>query len=177
MADTLKYCKVRKVKDPTRGTAVAAGIDFYIPSDIDVDDFTSKCEVTKSYPNYRLNDEYFIDAIDLRPGESVMIPSGIKMKVPSGYALVMMNKSGIGAKKQLDVLACVIDQDYEGEVHLNLINVGCNTQTINAGDKIVQGVVLPINYCMTEEVASATELYSDSNSERGEGGFGSTGTK
>jgi dUTPase len=109
MADTLKYCKVRKVKDPTRGTAVAAGIDFYIPSDIDVDDFTSKCEVTKSYPNYRLNDEYFIDAIDLRPGESVMIPSGIKMKVPSGYALVMMNKSGIGAKKQLDVLACVID--------------------------------------------------------------------
>lgn len=53
-----------------------------------------------------------------------MIPSGIKMKVMPGYALVFMNKSGVGAKQQLDVLASVVDEDYEGEVHINLVNNG-----------------------------------------------------
>ena len=99
------------------------------------------------------------------------------MKVPSGHALVFMNKSGIGAKKQLDVLACVIDEDYEGEVHINLVNSGKNVQYIEAGDKIVQGLILPINYAMPEEIGTVEELYAGSDSSRGEGGFGSTGTK
>ena len=175
--ETLRYCKIRKVKSPVRGTPVAGGIDFFVPEDIDVDTFADKCKTTGCYPSYTLDDDYKIKTIELKPGESVMIPSGIKMKVMDGHALVFMNKSGIGAKKQLDVLACLVDEDYRGEVHINLVNNGWRSQTIAAGDKIVQGVILKMNYASPEEVANEDVLYADSTSERGEGGFGSTGTK
>ena len=88
-----------------------------------------------------------------------------------------MNKSGVGAKKQLDVLACLVDEDYEGEVHINLVNNGNKVQTVNAGDKIVQGVLLKMNYAMPEEVESEEKLFANSTSARGEGGFGSTDSK
>ena len=174
--ETLKYCKVREVKSPNRGTSVAGGIDFYIPTNIDVDTFMAKCDITNCYPNYTTEDGC-IKKITLLPKESVMIPSGIKMKIPDGWALVFMNKSGIGVKKQLDVLACLIDQDYEGECHINLVNTGNNAQTISAGDKIVQGVLIPMNYCVPEEVENEKVLFAGAESARGSGAFGSTGTK
>lgn len=175
--ESLKYCKIRDVASPCRGTSVAGGIDFFVPTNIDVDTFADKCKITNCHPCYELDDNYNIKTITLRPGESVMIPSGIKMKVPAGYALVFMNKSGIGAKKQLDVLACLVDEDYQGEVHINLVNSGSNVQTVSAGEKIVQGVLLKMNYAMPEEVQNATILYASTSSERGEGGFGSTDEK
>lgn len=175
--ETLKYCKVREVKSPIRGTSVAAGIDFFIPTNIDIDTFAKKCVITNCHPEYNLSDDGFIKDIMIRPGESVMIPSGIKMKIMDGWALVFMNKSGIGVKKQLSVLACVIDQDYEGEVHINLVNTGNEIQTISAGDKIVQGVLLPMNYAIPEEVENEEILFAGSESARKDGGFGSTGTK
>jgi dUTP pyrophosphatase len=175
--ETLKYCKVKEVKSPVRGTSVAAGIDFFVPTNITVDEFLQKCEITKCGPEYTLSENGHIEKIVLRPGDSVMIPSGIKMKVMDGWALVFMNKSGIGAKKQLAVLACVIDQDYEGEVHINLVNTGNEIQTISAGDKIVQGVLLPMNYALPEEVENEEVLFANSESARGEGGFGSTGSR
>lgn len=107
--EVLKYCKVREVKSPCRGTSVAGGIDFFVPTNIDVDTFAEKCNITRCHPSYTLDDNYNIKAIELQPGQSVMIPSGIKMKIPDGYALVFMNKSGVGVKKQLDVLACLVD--------------------------------------------------------------------
>lgn len=175
--ETLKYCKVREVKSPVRGTSVAAGIDFFIPTNISVDTFAEKCRITNCYPEYNLTDDGFIKDIMIRPGESVMIPSGIKMKIMDGWALVFMNKSGIGVKKQLSVLACVIDQDYEGEVHINLVNTGNEIQVISAGDKIVQGVLIPMNYAVPEEVENEELLYKNSNSERKDNGFGSTGAR
>lgn len=175
--NVLKFCKVRDVKSPVRGTSVAAGIDFFIPSGIDSATWSAKTAITGSYPLTTFDDNGNISTITLDPGQSVMIPSGIKMKIPHGFAMVMMNKSGVGAKKHLDVLAAVIDEDYEGEVHLNLVNSGTNTQTISAGDKIVQGLILPINYAVPVEVDNADVLYADSTSARGEGGFGSTGTR
>lgn len=175
--ETLKYTKVREVKSPVRGTSVAAGIDFFVPTSIDKKTFESKCKTTGCDVFCEYDENENLVKIILHPGESVMIPSGIKMKVPRGHALVFMNKSGIGAKKQLDVLACVIDEDYEGEVHINLVNSGKNVQCIEAGDKIVQGLILPINYAMPEEIGTIEELYAGSDSSRGEGGFGSTGTK
>ena len=72
---------------------------------------------------------------------------------------------------------CVVDENYQGECHLNLTNTGDCNITIEAGDKIVQGLVLPINYCQTEEMSSLEELYKDSTSDRGSDGFGSSGTK
>lgn len=72
---------------------------------------------------------------------------------------------------------CLVDCDYEGEVNINLVNNGNKEQCINAGDKIIQGVVIPVNFVMPEEVENEDILYKGSHSKRGEGGFGSTGTK
>lgn len=72
---------------------------------------------------------------------------------------------------------CVVDCGYEGECHINLTNVGKTDSIITAGDKIVQAILIPISTVNTEEVTSLEELYKDSTSERGTGGFGSSGTK
>ena len=82
---TFNYCKVRKVKSPVRGTSVAAGIDFFIPEDISDVDWSEKCKVTKRHPITMFNDDHILTTIILAPGDSVMIPSGIKMKLPDGY--------------------------------------------------------------------------------------------
>lgn len=174
--ETLKYTKVRKVKSIARAHADDAGIDFYIPEDITNDQLLEKSHVTKDYLDVRETDG-FISEIVLHPGQSVLIPSGIHVKVPHGHALIYMNKSGVASKKHLHVGACVVDENYQGECHINLTNVGSGNISIAAGDKIVQGVVLPINYCQSEEVSSLEELYADHVSERGAGGFGSSGTK
>ena len=106
--ETLKYCKVREVKSPVRGTSVAGGIDFFVPTDIDKETFLSKCDITKEYVKFDVDANGHLTNITLRPGQSVMIPSGIKMKIMDGWALVFMNKSGQAVKKQLDVLACLV---------------------------------------------------------------------
>lgn len=69
---------------------------------------------------------------------------------------------------------CVIDSDYMGEIHIHLINVGKHTVTISPDEKIIQFLLLPITYANIIEVPTVEELYKDKNSERGEGGFGST---
>lgn len=171
---TLKYVKVRKVKSPTRAHPFDAGIDFYVPEDIDVDTFASKCDVTKCNPSYYLTDDYFIKDIVLAPGQSVLIPSGIHVKIPHGYALIYMNKSGVASKKHLHVGACVIDENYTGETNINVTNVGTNSVVIEAGEKLVQGLVMPINYCQIDEVSSLESLYKDFESDRLDNGFGST---
>ena len=88
---------------------------------------------------------------------------------------IAFNKSGIAVKKSLHVGACVVDNGYQGEVHINLTNVGNSAQVIQAGDKIVQFVLLPLGDS-TVELVEENKLY-ESVSSRGEGGFGSSGTK
>lgn len=175
--DKLNFCKVRKVKSPLRAHNEDAGIDFYIPEDIDVDTFATKCDITKCYPSYNLTDDYFIKDIILKPGQSILIPSGIHVKISHGYALIFMNKSGVSSKKHLHVGACVVDSTYTGECHLNLINVGDSDITISAGEKIVQGLLIPVSLCQTEEISSLDELYKDFQTQRGDNGFGSTDNK
>lgn len=176
MSEKLKFCKVRNVKSPNRAHADDAGIDFYFPEDLTVEVFKSKCEVTKQ--NVIFSEENgVIKTVTLKPAESVLIPSGIHVKIPDGYALIYMNKSGVASKKHLHVGAQVVDQNYFGECHINLANVGDTPVVIEAGEKLVQGLVIPINYCQTEEYKSLTELYSGAESDRGAGGFGSSGTK
>ena len=148
----MKILKVRDVKTPTRGTEKSAGIDFYIPND---------------FPGTHW----------LAPGQDINIPSGVHVKVPEGFALIAMNKSGVATKKHLQVGACVIDEDYQGEVHLHVINVGTEVVTISPGEKLVQMLLTPVSYAGIEVVGSKEELYSGEVTERGEGGFGSTGTK
>ena len=89
--------------------------------------------------------------------------------------MIAFNKSGVAVKKNLHVGACVVDHGYQGEVHINLTNVGSEDRTLEAGDKIVQFVLLPLGPPEIELVEE-NNLY-ESNSSRGDGGFGSSGTK
>lgn len=175
--ETLKYCKVRDVKSPVRAHSTDAGIDFFIPSDLTPEVFKNTCGVISCYPNYTVDDNQHISTITLLPGQSVLIPSGIKVKVPDGYMLMYDNKSGIASKKKLLIGAKVIDIGYEGECHINLHNVSTTNQTILAGDKICQGILVQIGFHVPEEVASEDELFGSERSARGAGGFGSSGTK
>ena len=72
----------------------------------------------------------------IKPGESKILPTGLKFGVPHGYMIQIMNRSGNAAKKQLMVGACVVDSGYDGEVFVNLHNIGKEAQTVSAGDKI-----------------------------------------
>ena len=147
----MKIAKIRDVKTPTRGTSGSAGLDFYIPNDMVWDGKT------------------------LMPGESVVIPSGIIANVPSGYALIAFNKSGIATKKGLQVGACVIDEDYQGEIHIHLTNISRSACHLLCGEKIVQFLLIPICYTEIEEVEQS-ELFAQTT-KRGTGAFGSTGNK
>lgn len=108
--------------------------------------------------------------VKLRPGESVNIPSGISAVVPEDYALIAFNKSGVALKKSLQVGACVVDSDYTGEIHLHVFNVGKKEQEIMPGDKLVQFLLIPVWHCDIEIISRDTRI-----TERGAGGFGSTG--
>ena len=142
----LKFSKIGKVKSPSKAYDTDAGIDFFIPEDF--------------------------DALELYPGEDVNIQSGIRVVVPLGYALVFFNKSGICTNEQLIVGACVVDEGYQGEVHLHLINVGSLPVYIKPNQKIVQGLLVSVPTIKMEEVSN-DDLFSSLTS-RGEGGFGST---
>ena len=111
----------------------------------------------------------------LSPGQSCLIPSGIKANVPSGHALIAFNKSGVAVKKSLYAGACVVDEDYQGEIHINLTNVGKEEGEINPGEKIIQFILLPVFYDTIEEV-ELENLYTEVTT-RGEGAFGSTGVE
>lgn len=147
----MKFVKTRDVKTPTRGTSKSAGLDFYVPTDV-------------SMLKYDLT---------LAPGQSVNIPSGIKIEIPEGYALIAHNKSGVALNQCLQVGACVIDEDYQGELHLHVTNIGTKITTIEPGQKLVQMVLVPVAYADLEEV-TADEIHLK-NTDRGNGGFGSTG--
>ena len=147
----MKISKIRDVKTPTRGTQGSAGIDFYVPND---------------YPNSLRR---------IEPGDRYFIPSGIKANVPEGYALIAMNKSGVALKKGLMVGACVVDSDYQGEIHLHLVNVSDSFTRIEAGEKLVQFLLVPVDHCNVE-VVDESELFEEETT-RGSGGFGSTGVK
>ena len=145
----MKFLKIRPVKDPNRGTINSAGIDFFIPEDF--------------HPTIII------------PGKSILIPSGIKANIPEGFAFIAHNKSGVATKKNLHVGASVVDEDYQGEIHIHLTNVGTEEIELNPGDKIVQFLLLPVAYETVEIVDTFEELFDGVVTSRGAGGFGSTG--
>ena len=149
----LKAFRLRKnAKLPQRAHDTDAGMDLF---------FCAKNNAKKT--------------LTLYPRQSIIIPTGIKVEVPTGYMLEIKNKSSIASKRQLVVGACVVDAGYNGEVFVNLHNVGLQTQFFDEGDKIAQGVLIAVEYCTVEEVFDATVLNIDSS--RGIGALGSTGTR
>lgn len=109
--------------------------------------------------------------IVLQPQQREAVPTGIFMEIPAGYEAQVRPRSGLALKHGITCLNSpgTIDSDYRGEVKVILANVGTEPFTIQRGDRIAQLVVA--QYARVEWVA-ATEL---STSERGAGGFGSTG--
>jgi len=165
----LKFAKTRDVQSPSRGTKKSAGIDFYVPKA--TKEFIDK--LTSMNKESLIMYETYKDNFRIRPFSNILFPLGIKVNVPKDYALIFFNKSGISSKKGLIIGACVVDEDYQGELFLNLINTTDDVVSIEFDKKIVQGILIKMNYINMSEVEE-TELYSH-DSERGIGGFGSTG--
>jgi dUTP pyrophosphatase len=109
----------------------------------------------------------------IRPRESVLLSTGLKIEVPFGYMLEIKNKSGIASKRNLVVGACVVDSGYNGEIFVNLHNIGPMTEEISPGQKIAQAVMIPVVYPEIEEIQEDS-VYGGQTS-RGDGALGSTG--
>jgi dUTP pyrophosphatase len=111
-------------------------------------------------------------AITLAPGERGLIPTGIAVAIPDGYAGFVQPRSGMAINKGLGLLNSpgLIDSGYRGEIKVIAINMDSASLKIARGDRIAQLVILPVPPVTYEEVDRLPE------SDRGEGGFGSTGT-
>jgi len=111
------------------------------------------------------------EPVTLRPGERRLIPSGIALAVPEGFEAQIRPRSGLALRHGVTVLNSpgTIDADYRGEIGVLLVNLGEAPFTIARGDRIAQMVVSPVARASWSETTDLPE------SERGAGGFGSTG--
>ena len=111
--------------------------------------------------------------VTLAPGETKLISIGISMEIPVGYAGLVFARSGLASKRNLAPAnkVGVIDCDYRGEFFVPLHNHGAVPQTVEPGERIAQMILTPY---LTAQFIEADEL---SDTVRGGGGFGSTGTK
>jgi len=138
-----------------------------------------KLKIKKLHPNAKIPsyahhgdagfDLYVPEPITLQPGDRKTIPLGIAVEIPDGYVGLMFDKSSLSHKQVLKTFGNVIDSGYRGEIHAGLINQSGQTQTLEAGQKIIQMLIMPV---MTVDIEEAEVL---SESERGAGNFGSTG--
>lgn len=109
----------------------------------------------------------------IEPGERCIFPSGLAAEIPAGTAGFVFTRSGLGIKKGIHVTngVGVIDSDYRGEIRIGLHNLSAEPYTVQPGERIAQMIIMPYFAPVIEEVTSLTET------DRGAGGFGSTGTK
>ena len=114
-------------------------------------------------------------SVRIKPGQSVLLETGIKMEVPQDCMLQIMNKSGIASKRHLIAGACVVDEGYTGEIFVNLHNIGTEVEYIEAGQKIAQGVFVRIEKPRLWEI-DVDSIYGEETS-RGDGALGSTEDK
>ena len=139
---------VKKLNDraklPAYGSDYSAGADLYAATDVPV---------------------------EIAPGETVFIGTGIAAEIPEGYVGLVYARSGLACKKGLAPAnkVGVIDADYRGEIKVALFNHSQSVQTVDAGERVAQLVVAPFLKCEFEETTELSETV------RGEGGFGSTG--
>lgn len=122
-------------------------------------------------------DDGEIRGMRIKPGESKLVPTGLRFAIPHGYMMEIKNRSSMAAKKQLLVGACVVDSGYDGEVFVNLHNIGTDDQVIEPGDKVAQAVIVPVVHArfVASEDPNIYEWYPITISDRGSGALGSTG--
>jgi dUTP pyrophosphatase len=111
--------------------------------------------------------------LTLAPGERALVPTGLAIALPDGYEAQVRPRSGLAARNGVTVLNTpgTIDADYRGEVKVILANLGNEDFTIERGMRIAQMVIAPVVQAVLQEADTLPETA------RGEGGFGSTGTK
>jgi dUTP pyrophosphatase len=109
--------------------------------------------------------------VALEPGERALVPTGIAVAIPVGYAGLVTPRSGLAVRHGLTVLngPGLVDSGYRGELKVTLVNLGAEPAVLERGDRIAQLVIVPVE---TQELTPVTEL---PESARGSGGFGSTG--
>ena len=141
-----------------------------------------RCGKKPPLPRYQTEDAAAMDIaaflpeegeVTLQPGEWKLIPTGLCMAIPKHYGGFLLGRSGLAAKYGIGLTNSVglIDADYRGELRVNLINQGKEPFTVRDGDRIAQFLIMPVITAQFIEVDSLDET------ERGAGGFGSTGTK
>jgi len=113
------------------------------------------------------------EPIILRPGERILIPTGLVVEIPRGYEGQVRPRSGLALKHGISMVNTpgTVDSDYRGELKVIMINHGHNDFVINHGERIAQLVIAPVVQ------ATIVEAEHVSESGRGDGGFGSTGVK
>ena len=111
------------------------------------------------------------EAVTIAPGEVYWVPTGIALEVPKGCAGLVYARSSMGAKRGLAPAnkVGVIDSDYRGEIKVVLLNHGKVPQTVEHGERVAQFLITPVLTPQYEEVEELTDT------DRGTGGFGSTG--
>jgi len=116
---------------------------------------------------------YINNNINIGPGKSVIVPTGLCVAIPKGFEIQIRPRSGLAAKKNISVLNTpgTIDADYRGEIKVILINHSDKVFIVEKGLRIAQMVVCPIIQAQLEEVDELNDTI------RSTGGFGSTGTK
>ena len=113
------------------------------------------------------------DKIEIAPGKSAIIPTGLSVSIPKNFEIQIRPRSGLAAKNQISVLNTpgTIDADYRGELKVILINLSDTAFIVEKGLRIAQMVLCPVIKATLKEV----KIIEDTK--RGSGGFGSTGTK
>lgn len=111
------------------------------------------------------------ETVEIAPQGTVMVPSGVSMAIPEGYVGLVFPRSGLSSKRGINLAnnVGVIDSGYRGDVTLPLYNAGHEMQVVERGERVAQIIIVPFATCECVEVDELSET------ERGEGGFGSTG--
>ena len=109
--------------------------------------------------------------VEIAPGGTVMVGTGVAMEIPEGYVGLCFPRSGLASKRGINLTNCVgvIDSGYRGEIMAPLYNAGHETQVVERGERIFQIAIIPFMTCECVEVDELSET------ERGDGGIGSTG--
>ena len=134
-----------------------------------------KLDPSAKLPSYAYEGDAGMDLFSLEDlrilsGEKAAIRTGLKFAIPKGYAGFVWDKSGLAAKHHLKTMAGVIDSNYRGELLVVLTNLGREMYKVEKGSKVAQLVIKPVANPEIEE----TEIQDETD--RGERGFGSSGT-
>ena len=194
MEPSFKFVRVRDVHVPTRANQGDAGIDFYVPNDLTVDDLI-KCNTNTYIGNWSITSYIKItvpagevycfvdDVVNLcniliGPHATCVIPSGIcGILEPEASMLQANDKSGVSSKKKLKVTASIIDSPYTGEIHHVVFNTTNEVVEINLGEKLVQYIHIPIYLTQPDEINMSEfeklKTEKELKSGRGSDGMGS----